>query len=129
MPKPFQQQIEKAREAELAHLRAELAATRSRLLDMVARFSPQPSTATIDELLTLIENNGAAVVARMSEAEAEVAEKQTRNEELAGQNFNLRAQLAQREAGIPSALTLFNRLELTREEVQVALQAARGGKA
>jgi hypothetical protein len=40
---------------------------------MVARFSPQPSTATIDELLTLIENNGAAVVVRMSEAEADVA--------------------------------------------------------
>ena len=48
-------------------------AAHSRLLDMVARFSPQPSTATIDELLTLIETNGAEVVVRMSAAEAEVA--------------------------------------------------------
>lgn len=58
---------------EVTALRAQLSAANSRLLDMVAGFSPQPNTATVDELITLIENNGAELAVRMSQAEAEVA--------------------------------------------------------
>lgn len=63
-----------------AHLRAAQtwvemqSATHSRLLDMVANYSPQPNTATEDELITLIEKNATELSVRMSKAEAEVAQ-------------------------------------------------------